>query len=129
MTGQYQGLVQSVWTGWFLCLTRRPCSPRSGHSVPLENVSETQLTLCSPERQLLPLALAHCHYTLRRGGETDRTYDLPGIQAQLARRFLAGKPLIQADTSRYLNRALQDFSVVLQEVRDKIPQVRVRSGL
>lgn len=28
------------------------------------------------------------------------------------------------DTSRYLNRHLQDFSVVLEEVRGKIPQVR-----
>ncbi|KAL6095331.1 uncharacterized protein ACO6RY_16557 [Pungitius sinensis] len=92
------------------------------YSVPLESVSETQLTLCSPERELLPLVLSHCHYTLKKGGETDRSYDLPGIQTQLARRFLAGKPLIQADTSRYLNRHLQDFSVVLNEVRDKIRQ-------
>lgn len=68
----------------------------SEYSVPLERISETQLTLCSPERELLPLVLSHCHYTLRKGGETDSTYDLLGIQTQLARRFLAGKPLIRA---------------------------------
>ncbi len=128
----------------------------SEYSVPLERISETQLTLCHPERELLPLVLAHCHYTLEKGGETDSSYDLPSIQTQVARRFLAGKPLIQAvkkqnkshscmqtsgnmthsanqhccflfdqDISRYLNRHLQDFSVVLREVRGKIPQVRL----
>ena len=62
----------------------------------LEEVSDTQLALCHPERQLLPLVLAHCHYTLKEGQETEHSYDLRGIQTQLARRFLAGKPLIQA---------------------------------
>lgn len=127
----------------------------SDYSVPLERISETQLTLCHPEQELLPLVLAHCHYTLKKGGETDSSYDLPGIQTQLSRCFLAGKPLIQEvktktnhsiayrcpvipnillistvvlflqnqDTSRYLNRHLQDFSVVLSEVRGKISQV------
>ncbi len=68
----------------------------SDYIVPLERISETQLTLCHPERELLPLVLAHCHYTLKKGGETDSNYDLPGIQTQLARLFLAGKPVIQA---------------------------------
>uniref|UniRef100_A0A8D3AJ76 Uncharacterized protein n=1 Tax=Scophthalmus maximus TaxID=52904 RepID=A0A8D3AJ76_SCOMX len=52
---------------------------------------------CNPERELLPLVLAHCHYTLKKGRETDRSYDLPGIQTQLARRFFTGKPLIKAE--------------------------------
>uniref|UniRef100_A0A3Q2W9T8 Ring finger protein 213b n=1 Tax=Haplochromis burtoni TaxID=8153 RepID=A0A3Q2W9T8_HAPBU len=60
-------------------------------------ISETQLTLCHPEKELLPLVLAHCQYTLKKGGETDSSYDLPIIQTQLARRFLAGKPLIKAE--------------------------------
>lgn len=68
----------------------------SEYSVPLERISETQLTLCHPERELLPLVLAHCQYTLKKGEETDSSYDLPGIQTELARRFLAGKPLIKA---------------------------------
>ncbi|XP_059181122.1 E3 ubiquitin-protein ligase rnf213-beta [Centropristis striata] len=103
-------------------LVRESRREDSDYSIPLERVSETQLTLCSPESELLPLVLSHCHYTLKKGGETDISYDLQGIQSQLARRFLAGKPLIQADTSRFLNRQLQDFSVVLQEVRGKIHQ-------
>ncbi|CAL8240472.1 unnamed protein product [Gadus morhua 'NCC'] len=109
----------------------------SEYSVQLEEVSDTQLALCHPERQLLPLVLAHCHYTLKEGQETEHSYDLRGIQTQLARRFLAGKPLIQADTERFLIRHQQDFSVVLSEVRMKVHQTplkgsvceAVRSGL
>ncbi|XP_058476821.1 E3 ubiquitin-protein ligase rnf213-beta isoform X2 [Solea solea] len=98
-------------------------------SVSLESVSETQLTLCNPERELLPLVLAHCHYTLKKGQEMDNSYDLQGIQTQLVRCFLAGKPLIKTDNSRYLNRHLQDFSVVLSEVRGKIHQVPLKGSL
>ncbi|XP_041671343.1 E3 ubiquitin-protein ligase rnf213-beta isoform X2 [Cheilinus undulatus] len=101
----------------------------SEYSITLERISETQLTLCHPERELLPLVLANCHYTLKKGGETDSSYDLQGIQTQLARRFFSGKPIIQADTSRYLNRHLQDFSVVLTEVRGKIPQEPLKGSL
>ncbi|CDQ79392.1 unnamed protein product [Oncorhynchus mykiss] len=101
----------------------------SAYSVPLEGVSETQLTLCHPERELLPLVLSHCHYTLRTRRETDSSYNLMDIQAQLARRFLAGKPSIEADTSRYLNRYQQDFSVVLDEVRAKIPQESLKGSV
>ncbi|XP_026171361.1 E3 ubiquitin-protein ligase rnf213-beta isoform X2 [Mastacembelus armatus] len=109
---------------------RKVCGQEdSDYNVPLERISETQLTLCHPERELLPLVLAHCHYTLKKGGETDSSYDLPGIQTQLARCFLAGKPLIQADTSRYLNRHLQDFSVILSEVRGKISQEPLKGSV
>ncbi|XP_008435734.1 E3 ubiquitin-protein ligase rnf213-beta [Poecilia reticulata] len=101
----------------------------SDYSVPLERISETQLTLCHPERELLPLVLANCNYTLQKGGQTDSSYNLQVIQTQLARRFLAGKPLIQADTSRYLNRSLQDFSVVLTEVRGKIHQEALKGSV
>lgn len=101
----------------------------SEYSVPLEKISETQLTLCHPERELLPLVLSHCQYTLKKGGETGSSYDLQGIQTELVRRFLAGKPIIQADTSRYLNRHLQDFSVVLTEVRGKICQEPLKGSV
>uniref|UniRef100_A0A3Q3GWC7 Uncharacterized protein n=1 Tax=Labrus bergylta TaxID=56723 RepID=A0A3Q3GWC7_9LABR len=78
---------------------------------PDNRISETQLTLCHPERELLPLVLAKCHYTLKKGGETDSSYDLQGVQTQLARRFFSGKPLIQRSHSSPLTLLLS----VLQE--------------
>ncbi|XP_029943449.1 E3 ubiquitin-protein ligase rnf213-beta [Salarias fasciatus] len=113
LTETHNGLVRAARAGRH---------DNSELSVSLEKISETQLILCHPERQLLPLVLAHRHYTLRKGGEKGSSYDLLGIQTQLARCFLAGKPLIRADTPVYLKRHLRDFSVVLAEVRGKVRQ-------
>lgn len=91
--------------------THSSCALRE-YSVPLERISESQLVLCHPERRLLPLVLSHCHHTLRKGGETDSRYDLPAIQMQLVRRFLAGKPLIQE-----VNSSKRSLCVIGQEFR------------
>ncbi|XP_031417458.1 E3 ubiquitin-protein ligase rnf213-beta isoform X2 [Clupea harengus] len=101
----------------------------SEYSITVEGLSETQLALCHPERELLPLVLAHCHYTLVKGRETNTSYNLLAIQRDLCRRFLAGKPLIQVDTSKYLNRHQQDFSVVLADVSRKIPQEPLKGSV
>uniref|UniRef100_A0A3B3VQK5 RING-type E3 ubiquitin transferase n=1 Tax=Poecilia latipinna TaxID=48699 RepID=A0A3B3VQK5_9TELE len=81
--------------------TRR-VSGQEGRSV---LISETQLTLCHPERELLPLVLANCNYTLQKGGQTDSSYDLQVIQTQLARRFLAGKPTLPGTLTEVCQRA------------------------
>lgn len=81
----------------------RPLCALREYIVSLERITDTQLVLCHPERELLPLVLSHCHYTLEKGGETDSSYDLPAIQMQLVRRYLAGKPLIQ-EVKTNLNR-------------------------
>ncbi|XP_058845777.1 E3 ubiquitin-protein ligase rnf213-beta isoform X2 [Acipenser ruthenus] len=97
-------------------------------SVPLEGVTESQLTLCDPERDLLPLILAHCQYTLEKGKETVSHYDMPAIESHLKRRYLQGKPVISAGTSKYLNRQQQDFSLILAEVRSKIEQEALKGS-
>uniref|UniRef100_A0AAY4CEU4 Uncharacterized protein n=1 Tax=Denticeps clupeoides TaxID=299321 RepID=A0AAY4CEU4_9TELE len=66
------------------------------YSVAVETLSEIQLVLIDPERELVPLVLTHCHYTLVKGHVTDASYDMQNLQNDLYRRFLAGKPLIQA---------------------------------
>ncbi|XP_072523911.1 E3 ubiquitin-protein ligase rnf213-beta [Salminus brasiliensis] len=101
----------------------------SDYSLPLGVLSETQLAFCHPEKELLPLVLAHCNYTLVKGQQTSSDYDVQAIERQLNRRFLAGKPRIQADTEKYLKRHHQDFSEVLKDVRIKIPQVPLKGSV
>ncbi|XP_060751752.1 E3 ubiquitin-protein ligase rnf213-beta isoform X2 [Tachysurus vachellii] len=101
----------------------------SDYSVPVGELSESQLALCHPEKEFLPLVLAHCHYTLVKGKQTASNYDLQAIQKQLHRRFLAGKPRIQTETEKYLKRYHQDFSTVLKDVRCKIPQEPLKSSV
>ncbi|KAK1794252.1 hypothetical protein P4O66_011142, partial [Electrophorus voltai] len=92
------------------------------YSVPVGALSESHLALCHPEKELLPLVLAHCQYTLVKGQQTASDYDLQSIERHLYRRCLAGKPRIQTETDKYLKRHHQDFSEVLKDVRTKIPQ-------
>ncbi|XP_047673206.1 E3 ubiquitin-protein ligase rnf213-beta isoform X2 [Tachysurus fulvidraco] len=101
----------------------------SDYSVPVGELSESQLAMCHPEKEFLPLVLAHCHYTLVKGKQTASDYDLQAIQKQLHRRFLAGKPRIQTETEKYLKRYHQDFSTVLKDVRCKIPQEPLKSSV
>ncbi|XP_057214799.1 E3 ubiquitin-protein ligase rnf213-beta-like isoform X2 [Triplophysa rosa] len=101
----------------------------SDYKVSLVSLCESQLALCHPERQFLPLVLANCHYTLEKGQQTASSYDYQAIERELGRRFFAGKPRIQSDTEKYLRRQHQDFSEVLTEVRAKIPQEPLRSSV
>ncbi len=69
--------------------------PYSDYKVPLAALSESQLALCHPEKELLPLVLANCHYTLEKGQQTVSSYDHEAIERELSRRYFAGKPRIQ----------------------------------
>ncbi|XP_056089655.1 E3 ubiquitin-protein ligase rnf213-beta [Rhinichthys klamathensis goyatoka] len=101
----------------------------SDYKVPLAALSESQLALCHPERDLLPLVLANCHYTLKKGQQTMSSYDHQAIERELSRRFFASKPRIQTDTDKYLRRRHQNFIEVLNEVRAKIPQEPLKGSL
>ncbi|XP_077056473.1 E3 ubiquitin-protein ligase rnf213-beta isoform X2 [Siphateles boraxobius] len=101
----------------------------SDYKVPLAALSESQLALCHPERDLLPLVLANCHYTLEKGQQTMSSYDHQAIERELSRRFFASKPRIQTDTDKYLRRRHQNFIEVLNEVRAKIPQEPLKGSL
>ncbi|XP_052426303.1 E3 ubiquitin-protein ligase rnf213-beta [Carassius gibelio] len=101
----------------------------SDYKVPLAELSESQLALCHPEKELLPLVLANCHYTLEKGQQTVSSYDHEAIERELSRRFFAGKPRIQTDTDKYLRRQHQNFIEVLNEVRAKIPQEPLKASV
>jgi len=75
----------------------------SDYKVPLAALSESQLALCHPEKDLLPLVLANCHYTLKKGQQTVSSYDYPAIERELSRRFFASKPRIQTVSPHILN--------------------------
>lgn len=75
----------------------------SDYKVPLVALSESQLALCHPERELLPLVLANCHYTLEKGQQTVSSLDHQAIERELSRRFFSSKPRIQTVSPIILN--------------------------
>ncbi|XP_050980097.1 LOW QUALITY PROTEIN: E3 ubiquitin-protein ligase rnf213-beta-like [Labeo rohita] len=101
----------------------------SDYKVPLVALSQSQLALCHPEKEFLPLVLSNCHYTLEKGQQTLSFYDHEAIERELSRRFFAGKPRILTDTDKYMKRRHQNFIEVLNEVRAKIPQEPLKASV
>uniref|UniRef100_A0A673JVR7 RING-type E3 ubiquitin transferase n=1 Tax=Sinocyclocheilus rhinocerous TaxID=307959 RepID=A0A673JVR7_9TELE len=91
------------------------CISCDDYKVPLAALSESQLALCHPEKELLPLVLANCHYTLEKGQQTVSSYDHEAIERELSRRFFAGKPRIQTVSLHILKLEASFFLSDLQE--------------
>uniref|UniRef100_A0A8C2UJJ3 RING-type E3 ubiquitin transferase n=1 Tax=Coturnix japonica TaxID=93934 RepID=A0A8C2UJJ3_COTJA len=57
-------------------------------------VADLHLISYEVERDLIPLILSNCQYSMEKGGETLQHFDLERIQQQVISKFLQGKPLI-----------------------------------
>lgn len=69
------------------------------YTVNLAEVSDLHMIRYEVDRDLLPLVLSNCQYSMERGQETLSEYDLPKIQQQVFTRFLQGKPHITLTVS------------------------------
>nr|XP_058970756.1 E3 ubiquitin-protein ligase rnf213-alpha-like [Pocillopora verrucosa] len=94
---------------------------------PLERVSVSEVTLShliayDPERDLLPLILAHCNYSLEVGKETLVHYDWAALERQLIDRLLRGRPFVEFKDERFaFSRDTRD-DAVFTSLTGKIPQ-------
>uniref|UniRef100_A0A3P9P4Q6 Uncharacterized protein n=1 Tax=Poecilia reticulata TaxID=8081 RepID=A0A3P9P4Q6_POERE len=76
------------------------------------------------KKDLLPLVLSNCQYSLQRGQETISEYDLPRIQQQILTRFLQEKPLItRTGIPTLINAQGKDYESIFKAIKGKIPQV------
>ncbi|CAB1350129.1 unnamed protein product [Coregonus sp. 'balchen'] len=76
-----------------------------------------------PERDLLPLVLSNCQYSVERGQEALHEYDLPKIQQQILARFLQGKPLVTLNgIPTLVNRHDRNYENILKDVKGKVQQ-------
>lgn len=69
-----------------------------GH-VPLSEVSPSQLTAYDYERDLLPMMLASCSYSLEMGRETQLQYNWEALEKQIIDRFIRGRPQVEFEVS------------------------------
>ena len=60
----------------------------------MTEVTISHLIAYDPEKDLLPLILAHCNYSLEVGKETSVQYDWAALERQLIDRFLRGRPFV-----------------------------------
>ncbi|CAJ1060881.1 E3 ubiquitin-protein ligase rnf213-alpha-like isoform X2 [Xyrichtys novacula] len=75
------------------------------------------------DKDLLPLVLSNCQYSLERGHETISNYDLPRIQQQILTRFLQGKPLITREGIPTLAGTQErNYETIFKTVKGKVRQ-------
>ncbi|XP_063350782.1 E3 ubiquitin-protein ligase rnf213-alpha-like [Pelmatolapia mariae] len=95
----------------------------SDYTVSLTELMEQHVISYDVEKDLLPLVLSNCQYSLERGHETISEYDLPRIQQQILTRFLQGKPLItRAGIPTLVNMQERDYETIFKTVHGKVPQ-------
>ncbi|XP_025754625.1 E3 ubiquitin-protein ligase rnf213-alpha isoform X3 [Oreochromis niloticus] len=95
----------------------------SDYTVSLTELTEQHVISYDVEKDLLPLILSNCQYSLECGHETISEYDLPRIQQQILTRFLQGKPLItRAGIPTLVNMQERDYETIFKTVHGKVPQ-------
>uniref|UniRef100_A0A8C9SEG1 RING-type E3 ubiquitin transferase n=1 Tax=Scleropages formosus TaxID=113540 RepID=A0A8C9SEG1_SCLFO len=73
------------------------------------------------ERDLIPLVLSNCQYSMERGQEILMEYDLPKIQQKILTRFLQGKPLITlSGIPTLVNRHDRNYENILKDIKRKV---------
>ena len=71
-----------------------PVITRDLPHIQLQDVTRSHLISYDTERDLLPLVLAQCNYSLEVGRGTLVQYNWEALERQLIDRFIRGRPLI-----------------------------------
>ncbi|XP_029582376.1 E3 ubiquitin-protein ligase rnf213-alpha isoform X4 [Salmo trutta] len=109
-------------------LVDRHTGEDTSYKVSLSELTELHVIRYELEKDLLPLVLSNCQYSLERGKETLSEYDLPKIQQQVLTRFLQGKPLITlTGIPTLVTRHERDYDVIFKMVKGNVSQEHLPS--
>uniref|UniRef100_A0A8C4L900 E3 ubiquitin-protein ligase RNF213 n=1 Tax=Equus asinus asinus TaxID=83772 RepID=A0A8C4L900_EQUAS len=96
----------------------------NSYSVDASEVTDLHVISYEVERDLTPLILSSCQYTVEQGGETLQEFDLEKIQRQITSRFLQGKPrLTLKGIPTLVYRRDWNYEHLFMGIRNKMPQV------
>ncbi|KAG7230635.1 hypothetical protein INR49_025352 [Caranx melampygus] len=100
----------------------------SSYKVSVAELTEQHVIHYEVEKDLLPLVLSNCQYSLERGHEIISQYDLPRIQQQILTCFLQGKPLISCTGIPTLVKTQErDNETIFKAVKGKVHQMPLSS--
>ncbi|XP_075025423.1 E3 ubiquitin-protein ligase RNF213 isoform X2 [Calonectris borealis] len=93
-------------------------------------VADLHLISYEFERDLIPLILSNCQYSMEKGGETLQDFDLERIQQQVVSKFLQGKPLITlTGIPTLVYRHDRNYEQLFNDVRNKLDQSALPSSV
>ncbi|KAM9281709.1 E3 ubiquitin-protein ligase RNF213 isoform 3-T4 [Morus bassanus] len=86
-------------------------------------VADLHVISYEAERDLIPLILSNCQYSMEKGGETLQDFDLERIQQQVISKFLQGKPLITlTGIPTLVYRHDRNYEQLFNDVKNKLDQ-------
>ncbi|XP_058708338.1 E3 ubiquitin-protein ligase RNF213 isoform X2 [Poecile atricapillus] len=93
-------------------------------------VADLHLISYEVEKDLIPLILSNCQYSMEKGGETLQDFDLERIQQQVVSKFLQGKPLIRlTGIPTLVYRHDRNYEQLFSDVRNKLEQSALPSSV
>ncbi|KAJ8245187.1 hypothetical protein GJAV_G00274190 [Gymnothorax javanicus] len=101
----------------------RHTGEETSYVVSPADLSDLHVIRYELERDLLPLVLSNCQYSVERGQETLSEYNLPKIQQQVLNRFLQGKPLISmTGIPTLVSRHDRNYENIFKDVKQRVGQ-------
>ncbi|KAJ8263856.1 hypothetical protein GJAV_G00142170 [Gymnothorax javanicus] len=124
------GLCSTALVGYLISLQNqlvyasdKHMGEENGYRVSVTDLTELHVVGYEPERDLIPLVLSNCQYSLECGRETVSQYDLPKIQQLILSRILQGKPSIAPiGIPALISRRDRDYERVFSDVKAKVGQ-------
>ncbi|XP_067319963.1 E3 ubiquitin-protein ligase RNF213 isoform X2 [Anolis sagrei] len=107
----------------FVYTTEKYTTDANRYSVSPAEVADLHVITYEVERDLMPLILSNCHYSMEKGGEAIQEFDLEKIQQQVISRFLQGKPLITlTGLPTLVYRHDRNYEHLFKDIKSKLTQ-------
>ncbi|NWW84175.1 RN213 ligase, partial [Rhynochetos jubatus] len=114
----------------FVRLVNKHIKEDARYLVSPSEVADLHLISYEVERDLIPLILSNCQYSMEKGGETLQDFDLERIQQQVISKFLQGKPLITlTGIPTLVYRRDRNYEQLFDDVRNKLDQSALPSSV
>uniref|UniRef100_A0A8C3XRT9 RING-type E3 ubiquitin transferase n=1 Tax=Chelydra serpentina TaxID=8475 RepID=A0A8C3XRT9_CHESE len=107
----------------FIYTVEKHTAETNSYSVSPSEVADLHVISYEVERDLVPLILSNCQYSVEKGRETLQEFNLEKIQQQVTRRFLQGKPLITlVGIPTLVYRHDRNYEHLFNDVKSKLSQ-------
>ncbi|XP_013922835.1 PREDICTED: E3 ubiquitin-protein ligase RNF213 [Thamnophis sirtalis] len=106
---------------YFINTIAKDSADANRYSVSPAEVADLHVISYEVEKDLIPIILSNCQYSVQKGGEALQEFDLEKIEQQVVSRFLQGKPTITLQGIPTLkHRYDQNFEHLFSNIKTKL---------
>ncbi|XP_075760215.1 E3 ubiquitin-protein ligase RNF213 isoform X4 [Pelodiscus sinensis] len=114
----------------FVYTVEKYITDTSRYTISPSEVADLHVISYEVERDLVPLILSNCQYSVEKGRETLQEFNLEKIQQQVTSRFLQGKPLITlVGIPTLVYRQDRNYEHLFNDVKNKLHQTSLPNSM